>query len=66
MVWEVEEHSMAVSCLFLGLSTKMIQCCTPKVYFCIVHGLLEKRSELVRLVAPVQKSWATPPQDATS
>ena len=29
---------------------------TPKVYFCVVHGLLEKRSELVRLVASVQKA----------
>ena len=47
---------MAVTCLLLGLSTTMNQCCTPKVYFCIVHGLLEKRSELVRLVAPVQKA----------
>ena len=56
MVWEVEEHTMALSCLLLGLSTKMIQRCTPKVYFCIVHCLLEQRSELVRLVAPVQKA----------
>ena len=56
MVWEVEEHLTAVSRFFLGLSTKMVECCTPKIRFCIVHGLLEKRSELVRLVAPVQKA----------
>ena len=56
MVWEVEEYLAAVGCLFLGLSTKMVKRCTPKVCFCVVHGLLEKRSELVRLVASVQKA----------
>ena len=56
MVWEVEEHSTAVSRFLLGLSTKMVECCTPKICFCVVHGLLEKRSELVRLVASVQKA----------
>ena len=55
MVWEVEEYSAAVGRLFLGLSKKMVERCTPKVCFCFVHGLLEKRSELVRLVASVQK-----------
>ncbi len=55
MVWEVEEHSTAVSRFFLGLSTKMVECCTPKICFCVVNGLLEKRSELVNLVAYVQK-----------
>ena len=47
---------MAVSRFLLGLSTKMVECCAPKVCLCVVHGLLEKRSELVRLVAPVQKA----------
>jgi hypothetical protein len=56
MVWEVEEYSTAVSHFLLGLSTKTVECCTPKICFGIVHGLLEKRSELVRLVASVQKA----------
>jgi len=56
MVWEVEEHLTAVSRFLLGLSTKMVECCTPKICFCVVHGLLEKRSELVRLTASVQKA----------
>ena len=56
MVWEVEEYSAAVGRLFLGLSTKMVERCTPKICFCVVHGLLEKKSELVRLVASVQKA----------
>ena len=56
MVWEVEEHSAAMGCLFLGLSTKMFECCTLKICRCIFYGLLEERSELVRLVASVQKS----------
>jgi hypothetical protein len=55
MVWEVEEYSTAVGRFFLGLSTKMFERCTLKICFCIVYGLLEKRSELVGLVASVQK-----------
>ena len=55
MVWEVEEYSAAVGRLFLGLSTKMLKCCALKVCFCVVHGLLEGRSELVGLVSSVQK-----------
>ena len=46
----------AVGCLYLGLGTKMVERCTPKICFCVVHGLLEKRDELVRHVASVQKA----------
>ena len=56
MVWEMEEYSSAVSRLFLGLGTKVVKSCTLEIYPGVVHGLLEKRSELVRLVAPVQKA----------
>ena len=56
MVWEVEEYSSAVSRLLLGLGAKVVKSCTLEIYLGIVHGLLEKRSELVRLVAPVQKA----------
>ena len=56
MVWEVKEYLAAVGCLFLGLSTKMVEHCTLKICFCVVHGLLEKRGELVRLVASIQKA----------
>ena len=56
MVWEVEEYSSAVGRLFLGLGTNVVKRCTLEVYHGVVHGLLEKRSELVRLVAPVQKA----------
>jgi hypothetical protein len=47
MVWEVEEYLAAVGRLFLGLSTKMVERCTLKICFCVVHGLLEERGELV-------------------
>ena len=56
MVWEVEEYLAAVGRLFLGLSTKMVKRCTLHICFCVVYGLLEKRSELVRLVASVQQA----------
>ena len=56
VVWEVEEYSSAVSRLLLGLGTKVVESCTLEIYLGVVHGLLEKRSELVRLVAPVQKA----------
>ena len=56
MVWEVEEYLLALSRFLLGLSTKMVKGCTPKICFCVVHRLLEKRCELVFLVAPVQKA----------
>ena len=55
MVWEVEEYSTAVGHFFLGLSTEVFKCCTLKIPFCIVYGLLEKRGELVGLVASIQK-----------
>ena len=56
MVWEVEEYSAAVGRLFLGLSTKMVKRCTLKICCCVVHGLLEERSEFIGLVASVQKT----------
>jgi hypothetical protein len=56
MEWEMKEYSAAVGRLFLGLSTKMFKCCTMKICRCIIYGLLEERSELVRLVASVQKA----------
>ena len=33
----------------------MLKCCALKVCFCVVHGLLEGRSELVGLVSSVQE-----------
>ena len=54
MEWEMKEYLAVVGRLFLGLSTKMLKCCTLKICLCIVDGLLEKRSELVGLVASVQ------------
>ena len=45
-----------MSCLLLGLSTKMVKSCMPKVCFGVVHRLLEERSELARLVAPVKEA----------
>ena len=56
MVWEVEEYLAAVDRLFLGFSTKMLQRFTLKICLCIVYSVLEERSELVGLVASVQKS----------
>ena len=55
MEWEMQEYKAAVGRLFLGLSTKMLKRSTLKVCLCIVDGLLERRSELVGLVASVQK-----------
>ena len=55
MIWEVEEDSAAVGHFFLGLKSKVVQRCTLKISLCIVHGLLEERGELVRLVASIQE-----------
>ena len=55
MEWEMQEYKAAVGRLFLGLSTKMLKRSTLKVCLCIVDGLPERRSELVGLVASVQK-----------
>ncbi len=44
-----------MGCLFFGLSTKVLKRSTLKVCLRIVDGLLERRSELVGLVASVQR-----------
>jgi hypothetical protein len=41
MVWEVEEHSTAVNRFLLGLSTKMVECCTPKKVTSVVVVFLK-------------------------
>jgi hypothetical protein len=55
VVWQVEEHLLAGSHLFLGLCLKVVQTCTPQVGLGIVHCFLEKRSELDQLVALVKE-----------
>jgi hypothetical protein len=42
--------------LLLGLSPKVVEGRTLEIYLGVVHGLLEERSELARLVAPVKEA----------
>jgi hypothetical protein len=56
VVWQVEEDSLAVCHLFLGLCLKVVQTCTPQVSIGIVHHFLEKRSELDQLVALIKEA----------
>ncbi len=56
VVWQVEEHLLVVSHLFLGLCSKVVQTCTPQVGLGIVHHFLEERSELDQLVALIKEA----------
>jgi hypothetical protein len=52
----VEEHWLAVSCLFLGLCSKVVQSRASQVGLGIVHCFLEERSELGQLVALIKEA----------
>ncbi len=56
MVWQVEEHSLVVSCLFLGPCLKVVQSRASQVGLGIVHHFLEERSELGQLVALIKEA----------
>jgi hypothetical protein len=56
LVWQVEEHLLAVSRLFLGSCSKGVQTHTPWVSLGIVYCFLEERSELDQLVASIKEA----------
>ena len=58
----MQEYAAAMGCLFFELSTKVLKRSTLKVCLRIVDGLLERRNELVGLVASVQKSMKEEPE----
>jgi hypothetical protein len=52
----VEEHSLAVSWLFLGPCLEVVQSCASQVHLGIIHCFLEERSKLGQLVASIKKA----------
>ena len=56
MVWQVEEHLLAMRCLPHGPNTEVVQGRTPEVGLGIVQCFLEERSELGQLVALIKEA----------
>ncbi len=56
VVWQVEEHLLAVSCLFLGPCSKVVQNRASQVGLGIVHCFLEEKIELGQLVASIKEA----------
>ena len=56
MVWQVEEHLLAMRCLPDGPNTKVVQGRTSQVGLGIVQCFLEERSELGQLVALIKEA----------
>jgi hypothetical protein len=55
MVWQVEEHLLAMGYLLNGPNTEMVQGRTSQVDLGIVQCFLEERSELGQLVALIKE-----------
>ncbi len=56
MVWQVEEHLLAMRCLPHGPNTEVVQGRTSQVGLGIVKCFLEERSEQGQLVALIKES----------
>jgi hypothetical protein len=56
VVWQVEEHLLAVSRLFFGPCSKVVKSHASQVGLGIVHHFLEERSELGQLVASIKEA----------
>jgi hypothetical protein len=56
MVWQVEEHSLAMRCLPHGPNTEVVQGRTSQVGLGIVQCFLEERSELGQLVSLIKEA----------
>jgi hypothetical protein len=56
MVWQVEEHLLAMRFHLHGLNTEVVQGRTSQVGLGIVQCFLEERSELGQLVASIKEA----------
>ncbi len=56
MVWQVEEHLLAMRCLPHGPNTEVVQGRKSQVGLGIVQCFLEERSELGQLVALIKEA----------